>query len=494
MRVCIIAEGCYPYVVGGVSSWIHSLIRQYPNIEFVITTVIANRKESGKFVYTFPENVTEIHEVYLDDVQWIQEGKKNRKSKGKLKKEEFEAIRSLVIGEHVDWSTVFRIFQKKDMSLDELFMGEDFLKIVEEIYDLSYTNIIFSDFLWTMRSMYLPLGFALSHHPVKADIYHCVSTGYAGIIGSMAKEFYGGALLLSEHGIYTREREEEIIKAKWVTGVYKDFWIAQFRKLSSCTYQYADIVTSLFEDARALQIDLGCQESKTRVTPNGIDIERFCDIPQKDPDDEMIHIGAIIRVTPIKDVKTLINAFFYAKKREPRLKLWIMGSWDEDEEYAGECFDLVKALNIEDIIFTGKIQVTDYIGKMDMLVLTSISEGQPLTVLEGFAAKKPCIATNVGNCKGLIYGEADEYGPAGLIVPVMNVEKVAEAMVELAKNPQLRKDMGERGYKRVCLRYKIEQMREVYSDIYHELADQYHIEWPTEPFHIEKKEGREWLE
>lgn len=36
MRVCIVAEGCYPFVVGGVSSWIHSMIRLFPKTEFVI--------------------------------------------------------------------------------------------------------------------------------------------------------------------------------------------------------------------------------------------------------------------------------------------------------------------------------------------------------------------------------------------------------------------------------------------------------------------------
>lgn len=49
----------------------------------------------------------------------------------------------------------------------------------------------------------------------EADLYHCVATGYAGVLGSMAKHFHGSSLLISEHGIYTREREEEIIKAEW---------------------------------------------------------------------------------------------------------------------------------------------------------------------------------------------------------------------------------------------------------------------------------------
>lgn len=77
----------------------------------------------------------------------------------------------------------------------------------------------------------------------KADLYHCVATGYAGVLGSMAKHFHGSSLLISEHGIYTREREEELIKAQWVKGVYKNIWIEQFKKMSLLAYDKADAVT-----------------------------------------------------------------------------------------------------------------------------------------------------------------------------------------------------------------------------------------------------------
>ena len=43
MKVCIVAEGCYPYVVGGVSSWINSMIKAFPDIEFVVLAIVANR-------------------------------------------------------------------------------------------------------------------------------------------------------------------------------------------------------------------------------------------------------------------------------------------------------------------------------------------------------------------------------------------------------------------------------------------------------------------
>lgn len=484
MKVCIVAEGCYPYVVGGVSSWVHSLIQQFPNIEFSVAAIVADRTISGKFAYRLPGNLTEVREIYLNDCQWLQGRKKHRFANVSLDSEEYEALRGLVIGERVNWSVVFRMFQEKHMSIDRLLMGKEFLNIAQEVYSLRYNNIIFSDFLWTLRSIYLPLGFALQFHPAKADLYHCVATGYSGVIGSMAKELYGSRLLVSEHGIYTREREEEIIKAKWVQGVYKDFWIEQFRKLSLCAYDYADSVTSLFQNARLLQIELGCKKEKTIVTPNGIKIEDYENIPQKDLEDSMINVGAILRVTPIKDVKTMINAFYYAKKREPRLKLWIMGPTEEDSEYAQECFELVESLKVQDIVFTGRIQTKEYIGKMDILLLTSISEGQPLTILEGFASKKPFVTTNVGNCEGLLYGENDDFGEAGIVVPIMSIGKISEAIVELAQNKEKRDRMGKVGYQRVSKNYRIEDMKETYENIYRKMAEKNHVIWPEQEFSI----------
>ena len=83
----------------------------------------------------------------------------------------------------------------------------------------------------------------------------------------------------------------------------------------------------------------------------------------------------------------MIGAFGHCKRQEPRLKLWIMGSLEESEEYAQECRKMVADLNIQDVEFTGIVNIKDYIGKMDILLLTSLSEGQPLAILEGFAAK-----------------------------------------------------------------------------------------------------------
>jgi glycosyltransferase involved in cell wall biosynthesis len=318
-----------------------------------------------------------------------------------------------------------------------------------------------------MRSIYLPMFLVLKMNVPQADLYHCVATGYAGLLGAMATHRYGCKLLISEHGIYTREREEELIKATWVKNEYKNLWIAQFRKMSRVAYDRADLVTSLYEHARGLQMELGCPEEKTVVTPNGINIKRFENLPGKLPEDEgMVNIGAVLRVTPIKDVKTMIQAFAFAKQRVPNLKLWVMGPYEEDPDYAQECFDLVDAQHIRDVVFTGRINVSDYLGRMDFTILTSISEGQPLTILESYAAHLPVIATDVGNCRELIYGPNDDFGTAGILTHIMNLEEVANAMVELALSPKMREQMGESGYRRVNNGYSIDDMKQKYREIY----------------------------
>ena len=68
MRICMIVEGSYPYIVGGVSSWVQMLISQMPEHEFIVYSIAAEEKERGNFCYTLPENVVAIEEVFLDSI------------------------------------------------------------------------------------------------------------------------------------------------------------------------------------------------------------------------------------------------------------------------------------------------------------------------------------------------------------------------------------------------------------------------------------------
>lgn len=466
MKVCLIAEGSYPYTFGGVSAWVQMLIQGVPHVDFTVQTIVANRSDAKECKFVIPANVVSMHDTFLTDDDVVHKVRK----KTTMNSREKDAFRSLLYGKNVDWPTLFNYFEHKDVSINGLLMGKDFYDIVMEFYRDKYSQTVFVDFLWNTRSLYLLLFKVLKTPMEEADIYHCVATGYSGILAAKGKVLYNKPMILSEHGIYTREREEEIIKTSWTQGVYKDIWINYFYCLSDCAYYYADKITSLFKAAQNIQIELGCDPGRTMVIPNGVNIADYASFPRKEPDDPYINIGALLRVTPIKDVKTLLSAYSFAKEEVPELKLWVMGPTEEDPDYYNDCVEMVEVNELKDVVFTGRIKPRDYLAKMDMLILTSISEGQPIVMLEAMACGIPCIATQVGDCAGLIHGDHDDMGDCGIVTPTMNVGRIANALVTLANNPDLRKKMGQIGMKRVADHYTKDGWIKTYDEMYKQLS------------------------
>lgn len=466
MRICIVAEGSYPYVMGGVSSWIQMLVKEMPEHEFIIYTIGAYEKDKGKFKYDIPQNVIKIKETFLD-LYLKEKGEGNKRYN--ITSEERRALKGLMAGEGEDfqWKYLFDFIDKyKSNSVSDFLMSKDFFDMTREISEEKYNHIVFNDFFWTIRSMILTLFQVIRADIPKADIYHSVSTGYAGIVAALGKHKYGSPMILTEHGIYTREREEEIIKSDWVNGYFKDIWINYFHNLSKFAYQYSNIVVSLFERNREIQIDLGCDAEKTIIIPNGVSYKKYKNVDTLKEEKETIYVGSIVRIVPIKDIKTIIQGFAIAAEEIQDIKLFIMGPSEEDEDYYKECKELVHSLNLKNVIFTGQVVITDYIGKMDILVLGSISEGQPLAVLEGMVAGKPHILTDVGGCRELMEGVHDEFGQAGIVVPVMDYEAIGQSIIKLSRNKSLRKRMGKSGKSRVASLYNTENFINNYRRLY----------------------------
>ncbi|PRX59177.1 glycosyltransferase involved in cell wall biosynthesis [Cohnella sp. SGD-V74] len=464
----MIAEGSYPYVTGGVSSWIHQIATQMQEHEFIIYTIAAQRSQQGKFKYKLPDNVIEVKETFLDtylteEGQWGTRVSLTDANRDNL-------MRLLGDTGNVEWKELFALLrQDKYARVSDFLQSKDFYDVLQALCLKRYPLVPFTEMFWTVRSMILPLFLIIRENVPQADLYHSVSTGYAGVVGALAKQLHGKPFLLTEHGIYSREREEEIIKADWVKGYFKDLWIQYFYRLSGSAYENADQVTTLFNRNREIEIELGCDADKIRIIPNGVLVERYDGLDRQKPEDQL-YLGAIIRVVPIKDIKTMLLSFMLIKEERPDAVFFIMGSYEEDEEYYEECTKLVDSLQLKDVIFTGAVNVLEYIGKMDVLLLTSISEGQPLAILEGMAAAKPYVATNVGSCKELLEGLDDGIGPAGLVVPVMHVEQIARAVLQLANSKKTREEYGRNAYARVSRYYRQEDVIANYRKLYGELG------------------------
>lgn len=463
MKICMLFEGSYPHITGGVSTWAQMLVKNISGHKFILYTIGADSKLHGKFKYDLPSNVLSVQEVFFDD---IIKGKGVYGRRYRLSGSTRKSLTELVAGKDIDWEPIFYMVKNRKInnSLD-FFMSIDFFDIIREAYSERFSTVPFTDFFWTIRSMLLPLFYLIEQPVPRAELYHSASNGYTGFVGALAKYMYKKPFLLTEHGIYSREREEEIIKSRWVSGQFKDLWINFFKNISRMVYEYADDVYTLFEKNKEIEMELGCPGEKIKIVPNGIYIQDFDNI-KPSAESDRVNIGSITRIAPIKDIKTMLQSFNIVKKSIKNAKLCIIGPTDDDETYYDECRQLVKRLKLEDVIFTGRVDIKEYIGKMDMLLLTSISEGQPFVILEGMAASRPFIATDVGGCRELIYGREDGFGKAGIIVPMMNTAKIASAVIKLSRDIELRNEMGANGKKRVKKYYTAEKCVESYKKIY----------------------------
>ena len=354
---------------------------------------------------------------------------------------------------HPDWEVLFHLYHDRKMNPMSFLKSEQFLNILTESCLEKYPYIAFADAFHTMRSMLLPVLYLLGSEVPQADTYHAISTGYGGT------SCLPWRICLQKTGITYRAWDIHKRKGgrdhqgKMGNPIIKKQWISFFYMLSEAIYKRAFRVTSLFTNAMLTQIQIGCDAEKCRVIENGIDYDRLSQIPLKE-EDGWIDIGAVVRLAPIKDIKTMIYAFYELSSRMENVRLHILGGVD-DEEYADECYALVKQLDIKNLVFTGRVDIVQYMRKLDFTILTSISEGQPLSVLESFAARRPCVTTDVGCCRELLNGkEGDDFGCAGYCVPPMYRDGLAFAMEKMCESRRRRIRMGKSGQARTKAYYK----------------------------------------
>ena len=207
------------------------------------------------------------------------------------------------------------------------------------------------------------------------------------------------------------------------------------------------------------------------IIPNGIDYEGYSSIPRgtaaRPPT-----VALIGRVVPIKDVKTYIRAAAILRDLVPTVRVLLLGPTDEDPIYFRECQEMVAHLNLgETFTFTGRVNIRDYLGHVDAVALTSISEAQPLVLLEAGASGVPSVATDVGSCRDIIEGRSDEVprlGPGGFVTPLANPLATAKGLATLLTDAALRARHGEAIRRRTERYYNKKVVDGIYRDLYDE--------------------------
>jgi glycosyltransferase involved in cell wall biosynthesis len=489
--VCLILEGTYPYVSGGVSTWIHNLVRALPDIRFCAVSIFPSAHETREIKYELPPNFTLEKIVYIHDYQVdssvASSRTQHRQHVGLMRAfhEQMQHLDYGLFGKIVD---LFQHPDRSGLSIPDLIHGKDAWSLLVDHYQPDTNTISFIDYFWTFRFTHLPLFQLLGTSIPRARVYHTISTGFAGMLAVMAKVIHRRPLLLTEHGIYTKERKIEIAQAEWIympggdrvrvqkdVNAFQKLWINMFEALGRMTYRQADRIYTLYGGNRKLEIAEGADPDKIEIIPNGINIERFqelkpavFDAAEREKAD--FRVGFVGRVVSIKDVKTFLRACKIVSLRLPRVRFFIMGPTDEDPDYYRECQELVQLLRLEEIVaFTGRIDVMQYYPTLDLIVLTSVSEAQPLVLLEANCAGIPVVASDVGSCRELVEGRTRNdrlIGPSGIITSVADPVGTAGGIVEILSNPPLREQMAKAGRKRVRRYYQEADLNRRYLEIY----------------------------
>ncbi len=484
--VCLVVEGTYPYVAGGVSSWTHDIITSLPHLSFHLMAILPPDPDT-KLRYEVPENVTGITQVVLQEIPKLYKGRKMRVPEELFDRLFDPLIEFQLTGSLTSLDTIIRELDPYRPLLNQniLLDSKPAWNLMLRMYHRLIPNGPFLDFFWTWRFLLGNLFTLLLAPLPKARLYHPVSTGYAGLFSARARLETGRPVLLTEHGIYTNERRIEIAMADWLyerpsdtlsiddtVRDIKSLWIGAFKVYSVACYEACERIITLFEGNQKFQIADGADPEKMAVIPNGIAWQVF-DAIERVTEGRPPTIALIGRVVPIKDIKSFLRSCALIREVVENVRVWIMGPTDEDETYFEECQDLVQYLALEGTVeFTGRVKLTEYLGEVDVMVLTSISEGQPLVILEAGAAGIPSVSTDVGACSEMILGRSDEdppLGPAGAISPVANPVKVAEEVVKLLTNQGWFERCQKAIAERIKTYYDKEDLKKAYGALYDEL-------------------------
>jgi glycosyltransferase involved in cell wall biosynthesis len=170
----------------------------------------------------------------------------------------------------------------------------------------------------------------------------------------------------------------------------------------------------------------------------------------------------VARFHPVKDHETGIRAMAHVAQRLPEAVLVLVGDGDE----RGACEALVRNLDIENNVkFLGvRTDVPRLMSAADVFMLSSLSEGISVTLLEAMAARLPIATTDVGGNPEVV-----AHNDSGLLSPRGDAQKLGEHLTRLLGDPALRQTMGAAGHVRLLAQFTQQQMHDGYAKVYDEM-------------------------
>lgn len=465
MKIALLSEGAYPFVTGGVSTWCDQLIRGLSEHEFEVVAVAGTSRERAALA--LPPNVRELNIVALWDppvgnqprVRAAEEAEflelYRRFLKSALDSDAPQADFTASLRRMFDFAQQHNLtaVMQTDAAIDLLaeawddIHGKDSLNMLDAV---QATELI-EHFL---RPLSAPV--------VEADVCHTVSNGLPALLALAAKWTYGTPMVMSEHGVYLRERYLAFrnIQYRWPV---KTILLAMFRRLCATGYATADAIAPVNIYNQRWETRHGADPDTIATAFNGI---LATDYPPAGAEPQTLTIGWVGRVDPLKDLETLIRAFALVHERVPEAMLRLFGPTPVGNEWYEERLrELIDTLELTEVAtFEGPIRpVTRAYGESTVVALSSISEGLPYTVMEAMMCGRATVSTEVGGIPELV-------GNAGKLVPPRDPAAFADACVDLLTDDESRHRMADQARDRALDLFQLGQMLETFRGVYRRLA------------------------
>ncbi|WP_051970139.1 GT4 family glycosyltransferase PelF [Kitasatospora azatica] len=465
MRVTLLTEGTYPHAHGGVSVWCDQLVQGMPDVEFDIIAVTGSGTE--ELAWELPPQVRSVTTAPL----WgpADQGKPPRGRELRRFLDAYERFLHSLLDPVYDTHFGTELYGFADFArrglLSPALRSEGALRTLQGVWTRPYlptaaATPTLHDALHATDLLEHALR-PLAAEPPQTGVAHAVSGGLAALPGLIAAQQYAVPFLLTEHGIYLRERY-----LGYRTGPYrwpvKALLLGFYRMLAEESYSRAALVTPGNRYNRRWEERGGTPSENIRTVYNGVDPELF---PAAGPEPEVPTLSWAGRVDPIKDLETLIRAFAIVRAELPDARLRLFGGTARGAEgYRDGCVALAQELGLGDsVVFEGRVElIQDAYAAGNVVMLSSISEGFPFTLIEAMSSGRATVSTDVG-------GVREAVGDTGLVVPPREPEPMARAALELLRDPVRRAGMGEAARLRVIEQFTLRQNIDGFRSIYTEL-------------------------
>jgi glycosyltransferase involved in cell wall biosynthesis len=476
MRVCLLTEGTYPNVRGGVSTWCHELIGGLPEIEFTVYALIGN--PSSGMEYTLPPNVRRTVVLPLWGHERLAEyNHADLRSLGRRDRVALRAIFLPLFNDFLDEIVrgmesanptrlvtiiggLYRYFREHDY---------DWTMRQQEVWDATIHHFLASAwharFMTSLEAVELTRSFYRYLAPLALEIppcelIHTSAAGLCGLVAIAAKAVHGTPVVLTEHGVYLRERVLELARAGFP---YSDRSIKKnlFSAITRATYAASDVIAPVCSYNSNWERFYGVPESRLRLIYNGVDETRFDD---RESSTNHPTVAAMLRIDPLKDIETLVTSATHVRNRFPDVTYEIYGPI-HDYPYNERVCALVEQLGLNRTIrFRGStVDPAAAYADANVVALSSISEGFPYSVIEAMMCAKPVVATDVG-------GVREAIGEFGSVVPPKRPERLAEAICELLADPIRAAALGKGARTRALQFFTLRGCLASYRALYEELT------------------------